>query len=48
MHFNSSEILTNIKTSEMVVLQFRAEKDEAWSDDAVLKYERAIADFYMK
>jgi hypothetical protein len=32
----------------MVVLQFRAEKDQDWDDDAVLKYEQAIADYYTR
>lgn len=41
-------IVTNIKNSQMIVLQFRAEKAELWSEDAVLKYEREIANFYMK
>lgn len=41
-------IVTNMKNSQMIVLQFRAEKAELWSEDAVLKYEREIANFYMK
>ncbi|KAI6183936.1 Sterol-sensing domain and Patched family-containing protein [Aphelenchoides bicaudatus] len=44
---NSNRIVTNIKTAQMIVLQFRAEKDESWAEDAVLKYEQSIANFYM-
>lgn len=48
LHANSTSIVTNIKKSSLVVLQFRAEKDKSWSEDAILKYEQEIANYYTK
>jgi hypothetical protein len=39
---------TNMKKVKMLVLQFRAEKDNTWDNEAVRKYELSIADYYAK
>lgn len=48
LHINSTVITSNIRKSSLVVLQFRAERDKAWDEDAVLRYEQAIAEHYMR
>ena len=41
-------IITNLKTVKMIVLQFRAERDESWSDEQVKEYEINVGEFFSK
>ena len=41
-------VLTNIKDLKMILLQFRGERDESWSDEQIKDYENGISDFFMK
>ena len=39
-------VITNLKNSRMLVLQFRGERDESWSDEQVKGYEIEVGEFF--
>uniref|UniRef100_A0A914QF44 SSD domain-containing protein n=1 Tax=Panagrolaimus davidi TaxID=227884 RepID=A0A914QF44_9BILA len=40
-------ILTNMKEAKMVLLQFRGERDESWTDEQIKAYEIAISEYFI-
>ncbi|KAK0428962.1 hypothetical protein QR680_011108 [Steinernema hermaphroditum] len=40
------ERLSNMKSAQLVILQFRAEQHDAWNDDDVKKWELSVSDFF--
>lgn len=41
-------ILTNMKEAKMILLQFRGERDESWTDEQIKAYEIAISEYFIK
>uniref|UniRef100_A0A1I7YD67 SSD domain-containing protein n=1 Tax=Steinernema glaseri TaxID=37863 RepID=A0A1I7YD67_9BILA len=42
----AAERLSNMESVRLIILQFRAEQHDAWSDDDVKKWELAVNDFF--
>uniref|UniRef100_A0A7E4ZWC4 SSD domain-containing protein n=1 Tax=Panagrellus redivivus TaxID=6233 RepID=A0A7E4ZWC4_PANRE len=42
----NTQPLSNIKSAKMIVLQFRAERDESWQQEHVKQYEIAVSDYF--
>uniref|UniRef100_A0AC34FC42 SSD domain-containing protein n=1 Tax=Panagrolaimus sp. ES5 TaxID=591445 RepID=A0AC34FC42_9BILA len=46
-HAKNKTILTNMKEAKMILLQFRGEREESWTDEQIKAYEIAISEYFI-